>query len=126
MLIKTIQFSLPVFFLYTIAAYLIINSYNLGKPEISGFVYAGLLALLNIFLTAFFLEKNLKKMGKEFVKVFFRSTLIRLAIILMIFFTILVKMSLNHFVFGVGFLILYFLSQMIEIYILHTNKHMGK
>lgn len=125
MFIKTLQFTIPLIFIYTVVAYFIIDTYDQSEPEILGFVFAALLALINIFLTAFFLEKNLKKKGKEFVKVFFRSTLIRLAIILMIFFTILVKMSLNHFVFGVGFLILYFLSQMIEIYILHTNKHIG-
>ena len=126
MLKKTIQYSSAVLVLYAAVSYILVHSYQYNVPEITAFTLAGALALLNLFLTVFFIDKNLTKNQNEFMKSFLQSTIIRLIIILAIFFTILVAVSLNHFVFGIGFLILYFLFQMIEIYILHTNKHAGK
>ena len=126
MLKKTIQYSSVVFLSYIGISYLLIHTYQYNVPEITGFFLAGVLALLNLFLTIFFIDKNLTKNQNEFMKSFLQSTIIRLIIILAIFFTIMVAMPVNHFVFGIGFLILYFLFQMIEIYILHTNKHAGK
>jgi len=126
MLKKTIQYSSAVLVLYIGVSYILIHAYQYNVPGITAFTLAGVLALLNLLLTVFFIDKNLTKNQKEFMKSFLQSTIIRLVIILAIFFTILVVVPLNHFVFGIGFLILYFLFQMIEIYILHTNKHAGK
>jgi uncharacterized membrane protein len=125
MLKKSTRFSLIIFVLYTVSAFLIMQKPNYGNPEILAFLSAGILAILNLVLTVLLIEKNLAKNKNEFIKSFLQSTIIRVVILLAIFFTILLIMPLNHFVFSVAFFILYFLYQMIEIYILHTNKHSG-
>jgi hypothetical protein len=89
-------------------------------------IYAGVICTLNVSITLFFIKKLLKKPGYEFVKGFNSSVLIRLFLLLAIFFTIILKMPVNHFVFTVAFFILYFLFQVIEVYILHTYKQSGK
>ena len=119
---KTLKPAVLIFSLYIIISYLIVRKYDYGEPEILAFILAGALAVVNLFLTVFLIEKNLTKNKNEFIKSFLQSTMIRIVILLAIFFTLLVIMSLNHFVFGIGFFILYFLFQIIEIYILHTNK----
>ena len=119
---KTLKPAVLIFSLYIIISYLIVRKYDYGEPEILSFILAGALAVVNLFLTVFLIEKNLAKNKNEFIKSFLQSTMIRIVILLAIFFTLLVIMSLNHFVFGIGFFILYFLFQIIEIYILHTNK----
>jgi len=126
MLKKSLVFSLIVLIGYIAIAYILIKINNYGQAEIAAFIYAGILAVLNLILTMFFIDKNLTKKQNEFIKSFMQSTILRLVIILAIFFTIVLLMQLNHFVFSIGFFILYFLFQMIEIYILHTNKHAGK
>lgn len=91
---------------------------GLGKA----LLYAGLLGSINVFLNIFFAVKNLKKPDNDFIKSFWMSIFFRMLILLGMFFTILIKVPLNHFVFTVAFFILYFLFQIIEIYILHTAK----
>ena len=126
MLKKTLKPSIVIFLLYIIISYLVVQKYDFGDPEILALVLAGALAIVNLFLTVILIEKNLTKNKNEFIKGFLQSTMIRMLILLAIFFTIMVLLSLNHFVFGIGFFILYFLFQMIEIYILHTNKQTNK
>jgi len=123
---KTLKPSVAIFILYITGTYFIVQKYDYGEPEILAFVFAGVLAIVNLVLTVFLIEKNLTKNKNDFIKGFLQSTMIRIAILLAIFFTIMVIMSLNHFVFGIAFFILYFLFQMIEIYILHTNKQTNK
>jgi len=125
MLYKSLLPSLIIFILYITVAYFLVQLKDYGRQEILALVLAGALAVINLVLTVFFIEKNLAKNKNEFIKGFLKSTIIRIVVLLAIFFTIMIIMSLNHFVFGVGFFILYFLFQMIEIYILHTNKHVG-
>lgn len=125
MLYKTLQYSLLSLLLYAIIASIIIQLNDYQLSEIIGFISAGLLALLNLMFTMVFIKRNIKKDYREFIKGFGQSTLIRIVIILAIFFTILLKLPLNHFVFGFAFLILYFLFQMIEIFILHNFKDTG-
>jgi len=120
--------SLPfviIFVLYIVSAFWIAENNDYGSPEILALLCAAILAGLNLFLTVYLIEKNLTKNKNEFIKNFLQSTIIRIVILLAIFFTIVVIMPLNHFVFSVAFFILYFLFQMIEIYILHTNKRSG-
>ena len=126
MLKRTLKPSIIIFILYIIIAYYIVQKYNYEDPEILAFVLAGTLAIVNLFLTLFLIEKNLTNNKNEFIKAFLYSTILRIVILLAIFFTIIVIVPLNHFVFGIGFFILYFLFQMIEIYILHTNKPANK
>ena len=126
MLKKSLPFSAVIIVIYISAAYIISGHYNYNQAEIEAFLFAGLLAVLNMILAFNFIDKNLTKSQNEFMKSFMKSTILRLVIVLAIFFTILLTMSLNHFVFSIGFFILYFLFQMIEIYILHTNQHAGK
>jgi len=126
MLKKSLPFSALIVVIYISAAYIIIHNFDYGQAEIKAFIYAGMLAILNMVLALIFIDKNLTKNQNEFMKSFMKSIIIRLVTVLAIFFTILLVMSLNHFVFSIGFFILYFLFQMIEIYILHTNQHAGK
>jgi len=126
MLKKSFLLSAVVIITYLSVAYILIRTYNYNDPEIQAFIFAGILALLNFVLALIFIDKNLTKKQNEFIKAFMHSTILRLVIILAIFFTIILLMPLNHFVFSIGFFILYFLFQMIEIYVLHTNKQAGK
>lgn len=126
MLKKVLKPSLAIFIFYITLAWFIVEKYAYGQTEVTSFVLAGVLAIVNIFLTVWLIEKNLTKNKNEFIKGFLQSTIIRIVILLAIFFTIIVLVPLNHFVFGIGFFILYFLFQMIEIYILHTNKQINK
>ncbi|KAA3611260.1 MAG: hypothetical protein D8M58_14925 [Calditrichaeota bacterium] len=111
--------------IYTGVVILIYFNSKIETAEILGFVLAGVLCTINVFITLFFIKKILKKPDIEFVKGYIRSTLIRLFFLLAIFFTIVMKMPVNHFVFSVAFFILYFLFQTVEIYILHTFKQSG-
>ena len=126
MLKKSLPFSALIVVIYISVVYIITHNYHYGQAEIMAFILAGMLAVLNMILAMIFIDKNLTKNQNEFMKSFMKSTIIRLATVLAIFFTILLLMSLNHFVFSIGFFILYFLFQMIEIFILHTNQHAGK
>ena len=125
MLYKTLQYSLISLLIYVVIALIIIQLNNYGIAEIIGFISAGLLALLNLLFTMVFIKRNIKKDYRMFIKGFGQSTIVRIVIIAAIFFTILLILPLNHFVFGIAFLILYFLFQMIEIFILHTLKDTG-
>ena len=125
MLNKTLQYSLISLLIYVVIALIVIQLNNYGIPEIIGFISAGLLALLNLLFTMVFIKRNIKKDYRMFIKGFGQSTFVRIVIIVAIFFTILLKLPLNHFVFGTAFLILYFLFQMIEIFILHNLKDTG-
>ncbi len=91
---------------------------------VSAVAWGTLLFFINMILDTFFLIKSLKNDADSFVKRFFRGKLVRVVIVLMIFFTIWVFVALNRFIFVVTFFILYFLFQIIEIYILH--KHNSK
>ena len=122
MLKSFFRYSLILFVGYGVFSSLLVFVKDYQKGEISALLLAGILALINIVFVVFFLVKKLGRPEKEFVSSFWRITLMRMVIILAIFFTILTKITLNHFVFTVAFFILYFLFQMIEIYILHTAK----
>jgi len=126
MLKKSLLLSAVVVIIYASSAFILIRNYNYKEPEIQAFVFAGILALLNFVMAVILIDKNLAKKQNEFIKAFMQSTILRLVIILAIFFTIILMMPLNHFVFSIGFFILYFLFQMIEIFVLHTNKQAGK
>ncbi|RMH61767.1 MAG: hypothetical protein D6677_11200 [Calditrichaeota bacterium] len=91
---------------------------SLSRP----LLWAALLMGLNILMEAFNLKYAAQKTTDDFVKNFFRGKLVRVVIILAIFFTIYVNMAANGFIFIVVFFILYFLFQIIEIYIFHTHK----
>ena len=105
----------------------VLNIYNDYDTQfIKGFVFAAILAVINIIITIFFIDFSLKKPTNEFVKIFLGTTILRLILVLTIFFTIVWVVSLNHFVFSVAFFILYFLFQIMEIYLLHTYKQSGK
>ena len=122
MLRKSLPFSFIVIITYISVAYIIVGSYQFGDAEIQAFILAGVLAILNMILAMVFIDKNLAKHQDEFMKSFMQSTIVRLVIVLAIFFTIILLMSLNHFVFSIGFFILYFLFQIVEIYLLQTVK----
>jgi hypothetical protein len=126
MLKKSLLLSVVVIITYVSVAYILVRTYNYNGPEIQALVFAAILALLNFILALIFIDKNLTKKQKEFINALMKSTILRLVIILAIFFTIILFVPLNHFVFSIGFFILYFLFQMIEIYVLHTNKQAGK
>ncbi len=125
MIKKSFRYIVVFLFFYFFAAIIMYLNGKIGYPEGLGLFLAGVLCALNVLTTLFFIKKNLKKEGIEFVKGYTRSTLIRLFLLLAIFFTIVLKMPVNHFVFSVAFFILYFLFQMIEIYVLHTYKQSG-
>ena len=126
MLKKSLLLSAVVVITYASSAFILVRNYNYKEPEIQAFVFACILALLNFIIAVILIDKNLAKKQNEFIKAFMQSTILRLVIILAIFFTIILMIPLNHFVFSIGFFILYFLFQMIEIFILHTNKQAGK
>ena len=126
MLKKVRVFAIVIIFFYSGIAYLLIHFNNYGQDEILGFIFAGILTTINIIATLFLLEKTIQKPAKQFLKSFMTSTLLRLFFLLLIFLLTMTMVTLNHFVFGIGFFILYFLFQMIEIYILHTNKQINK
>lgn len=125
MLKKTLKYSLFVLISYALTVYAFYYGLDLGKAEIYGFSLAGSVNLLNFVSAMFFVERSLSKSNHEFIKAFVRSTIVRVVILVGIFFTIVLIMPLNHFVFSVSFVILYFLFQMLEIYILHTNMDAG-
>jgi len=122
MLRKITSFAIAILLIYSAAAFLFISYKDFGKSEILAFVFAGLLASINIIITLVLIEKNLQKSEDNFVKSFMLSTLIRLFFLILIFLLIVTIVSLNHFVFSIAFFILYFLFQMVEIYILQTLK----
>ena len=122
MLKKITLFAIAILVVYSAVAFLYISYKDLGKQEILAFVFAGLLASINIIIALTLIEKNLQKSEENFVKSFMLSTLIRLFFLILIFLLIMTILSLNHFVFSVAFFILYFLFQMVEIYILQTLK----
>ena len=95
-----------------------------GEGTVYGVACGSVLFIINMVLDTLFLIKSLKNDADSFVKRFFRGKLVRIVIVLMIFFTIWVFIALNRFIFVVTFFILYFLFQIMEIYILH--KHNSK
>lgn len=123
---KIYKYSGILFLVYMLVAAIISFAEKYDDLDILALIMAGVLALLNVFLTIFFIRKNNNKSNQEFIKGFFLSTIVRIVILLTIFFTIVLKLPLNHFVFTVGFFILYLLFQIIEIYLLHTNKDLVK
>ncbi len=94
------------------------------RETIWAVAWGGGLFTLNMVLDTLFLIKSMKKDADSFVRQFFSGKLVRVVIVLMIFFTIWVFAALNRFIFVVTFFILYFLFQIMEIYILH--KHNSK
>ncbi len=126
MIKKSSKYLSLILFAYFIVVILFYLNDKIGKPEILAFLLAGAVCTLNVLFTLFFIKKILKKDDIDFVKTFIGSTLFRLIILLGIFFTIVLKLPVNHFVFSVAFFILYFLFQAVEIYILHTFKQSGK
>jgi len=126
MLKKSFKYISWILVAYSILALVLYLSDKIGKPGLLGFLFAGVICTGNVLFTLFFIKKILKKPDIEFVKGFTQSTLIRLFTLLAIFFTIVLKTPVNHFVFSVAFFILYFIFQMVEIYILHTYKQSGK
>ena len=123
---KIIKSGVLSFLVYIITSAIIVKINNYENEDILALTAAGGLAFINLALTVFFIKKNISKNNIEFIKGFFLSTIVRIIILVAIFFTIVLKLPLNHFVFGVAFFILYFLFQIIEIYFLHTNKDLGK
>ncbi len=97
---------------------------RVAEETVLGVAWGSGLFFINMILDTLFLIKSLKEDADSFVKRFFRGKLVRIVIVLMIFFTIWVFIALNRFIFVVTFFILYFLFQIIEIYILH--KHNSK
>ena len=83
---------------------------------------ATLVMALNIALEALFLRRSIHNGGESFFKRYLSGKLVRLVIIIAIFFTIYVKIVAKSFVFIVLFFILYFLFQIIEIHLIHTYK----
>lgn len=122
MLKQFIKFGLVLIVLYTIISIIIAYYSKYNSESVSALIFAGILATINIVIVVFFLTRILKKPADQFLKAFWMSTLIRMLFLLAMFFTILTQVTLNHFVFTAAFFILYFLFQMIEIYILHTAK----
>jgi hypothetical protein len=125
MIKKTFSYSLLILIFYLAISYILIVQFNYDDEKIYGLVTAAILAFLNVLTAIIFISKNLTKNDREFVKSFVLSLSVRLVILLAIFFTIVLKMPVNHFVFSTGFIILYFLFQIVEIYVLHTNKSTG-
>lgn len=108
--------------IYAVISFLIVSYKDYSVEFGKAFIFAGFLGSVNIFLNIFFVVKNLKKRNNDFIQSFWKSILVRMFILLGMFFTTLVNVHLNHFVFTAAFFILYFLFQIIEIYILHTAK----
>jgi len=125
MLKRSIILSTILLALYIIASLLLFNINQWAFKEIISLGLAGIMSFLNMAITLFIIEKKLKKSHNEFVKGFIVSLVSRMVVLIAIFFTIEAKMVLNYFVFGIAFFILYFLFQIIEIYILHTHKRSG-
>jgi hypothetical protein len=122
---KSFKYITGILFVYFGLAIFLYMYDIIEKSGILGFIFAGVVCTLNVFFTLFFINKILKKPDNEFVKGYIKTTVFRLFILLAIFFTIMLKMPVNHFVFSGAFFILYFLFQMVEIYILHTYKQSG-
>ncbi len=80
-----------------------------GEGTVYGVACGSVLFIINMVLDTLFLIKSLKNDADSFVKRFFRGKLVRIVIVLMIFFTIWVFIALNRFIFVVTFFILYFL-----------------
>lgn len=126
MYIKIYAYSGIGIIIYAIVATIVVTVNNYDQSDILALIIAGGLALLNLFFTMVFIKKNIHKRNTAFIKGFFLSTIVRLIILVAIFFTIVLNLPLNYFVFGVSFFILYFLFQIIEIFFLHTNNAPGK
>lgn len=126
MYIKIYAYSGIGIIIYAIVATIVVTVNNYDQLDILALIIAGGLALLNLFFTMVFIKKNIHKRNTAFIKGFFLSTIVRLIILVAIFFTIVLNLPLNYFVFGVSFFILYFLFQIIEIFFLHTNNAPGK
>lgn len=126
MLAKSVKYNAGIVILYALFVLFYTQSAGGQSNYFLSFVMAGLLAFVNIYATLFFLENILKKPHKEFVKLYKGSTLIRIFFLVAIFFTIMLNMPVNHFVFSVAFFILYFLFHAIQIFLLHSYKHSGE
>jgi len=115
------KYGAVILLLYSAGAWLFLSGSESGKEDLQALILAALLALLYMVASAYSVHRVLKKPAGEFVRSFMKNMIIRMGGLLAIFFTILLIIPLNHFVFIASFFILYFLFQIVEIYLLHNR-----
>ncbi len=121
MIQNMIKYGAVILLLYAVGSWFYLGGSESGEEDLRALVLAALMALLYMIASAFSVHRVLKKPSAEFVRSFMKNIIIRMGGLLAIFFTILLIIPLNHFVFIASFFILYFLFQIVEIYLLHNR-----
>ncbi len=112
---KKILSGLGVLVVYGIGAFLYARGQEYDLPVVLALALAAGIGLFNYILGVFFNKKVFHAQAEMFTQVVMKNMLKRMALVLAIFFTIMLSIDLNHFVFVAAFFILYFLLQIIEI-----------
>ncbi len=117
---------LIIFIVYILAAWGVSSVLNFNDQQIKGVIFSGILATLNIFLALIIIILTISKDLRFFIKIFLTSIIIRFLVMLAIIFTIIKFIQVDLFVFLASLFILYFMYQIWEVFILHSNINKDK
>lgn len=119
---KLLKPTLILLSVYYLGVFLIIKLMPLHIQSERALILAGILLAVHALITEIFYVKSRSKSDIAFILSVKVKTFLRMAIVLVLFFTIIAIMSPNHFVFTGAFFILYFLFQIIELYF-YSKSH---
>lgn len=110
----SVQFALLFIISYT--AIMVLYAFSIiTSTFLQSAVYAGILNLINVVLSVYAFNKGYRNSNKNFILFIFGGMIIRMFLILLLFFIFIKYFHLQIMLFVFAFLVLYFISLILEI-----------
>jgi len=110
----SVQFALLFIISYTIIGVLYLTG-TITSLFVQSTVYAGILNLINVILSVYAFNRGYRNSNKNFILFIFGGMIIRMFLILLLFFIFIKYFHLQIMLFVFAFLVLYFISLIFEI-----------